>query len=160
MKNIIAREAKRITSYPTEIVDYLSKEDNWIKIDPDGVMGDVALMSYPDEIYILSLKNASKTVTDFFADQGEYKEELVFKHNIFNDMEEELEELSDEEYDNMNYHTVFAYVYPDNGEEDIHNEDLFATKDHAFIFNGLELKDKDYEEQALSALNVKNYTVL
>lgn len=157
MKNIVLREVKRIKGYPQSVIDFMSKEDSWVEIDGDGVIGENALLSYPDIIYVLSLKNASEEVLSFFKSfENDPKSDFVLKHSLFI---EEVEELSDEDNEFMSHYCVFAYFYGEIDEESV-NKDSFEDGNHVFIYNGLDFdKEQEAEEQAVLAINVSGYEV-
>lgn len=154
----IQREILRIKSYPTNIINFMMNEDNWVELDPDHVLGGYALLSYPDHIFILNLDKASDDVEDFFNQFPNTKrhndiiKEAALDPNLLDNESETFLE------DDLNTNCVFAYIYPDSGESDIFNKNKFEDGNHVFIYNGLS-EPEDYEQDDFSkkALNITDF---
>jgi hypothetical protein len=157
MKNIITREVKRVKGYPDYVIDFMLVEDNWVLVDSDGSLGENALLSYPESIFVLSLESASDNVRSFLSGfKNLPRSDFAIKFNTFEDECEE--ELSSEDYDVMNQNCIFAYCYTEDLDEELINESCFQDGNHVFIYNGLDFSiEQDMEEQSLLAINVSNY---
>lgn len=157
MIKYIKQEVAKIKNYPDFVIKFMLEEENWIELDPDCTLGENHLLSYPDQIFVLNLDNAKEDVHNFFE---QYPNEKLHKKLIENFALDEdllLEDLDEIIEEDLNTNCVFAYVYPDTGEEDIVNGDLFPDGNHVYIYNGLD-ENEDYEQEdfAEKTLNVFN----
>lgn len=158
MFKYIQREMSRVKNYPQEVIDFMSKESSWVSVDPDGILGEYAVLSYPEIIFVLDLDKAEDSILEFFSTTSNKK-----RHNeVIKQFAEDSSLLDHDIEDDLNINCVFAYIYPDDGtEESIYNDDKFEDRNHCFIFNGL-LEDEDYdpEEFGAKAINVSGYELI
>lgn len=162
MIKYIQREMSRVKDYPQEVVDFMSKESSWVLVDPDSLLGECAILSYPEIIFVLDLDKAEDSVLEFFSTTSNEKRHNDIIKQFAEDtslLEHDIEEFIE---DDLNTNCVFAYIYPDDGtDESIYNDDKFEDRNHCFIFNGLlEDEDYDHEEFGAKAINVSGYEII
>lgn len=158
-KKLITKQIKNVTSLPEELTEFMSNKSNWLKVDSDSCFGESALLSYPDHIYVLSEKKASESVLALLNSfQNKYKGSEYIKFANFEVDEAELEEEElDDLHENVNFHSIFAYVYEKTEDESV-NEEFFNQEEQVYIFNFLDFdKEEEIQELENTAINLTEY---
>jgi hypothetical protein len=157
LKRIVISELSKIKINKT-IFNYMSDENNWLVVDPDGSIGSDNPLSYPMEVLVLSVKKMPKEVMELIGlDLLKPIEEELSESKI-----EEIAEKAESEGKELEdvIATGFSAIYANfYWEESISTLDLITENENiidpekCFIFNGYDLDENSETDLALKCLN-------